>query len=178
MTAVARRARRPIRIRPVAVLLAATLIAAATQVSAIFVHPTQPPTAATNAASTGGELAADPADSGHVTSGVGVTGGQFDWLANGISVWTRKLSENSQDYISATNLGSLYLQRARLTANIDDYDRAARSIAQALVADPGYESGRTVELNVLFATHQARLAAALHQRTLHLLSGRLVKDEG
>ena len=31
---------------------------------------------------------------------------------------------------------------------------------------------------VLFATHQARLAAALHQRTLHLLSGRLVKDEG
>src|SRR5213078_3332977 len=31
---------------------------------------------------------------------------------------------------------------------------------------------------VLFATHQARLEAALHQRTLHLLSGRLVKDEG
>src|SRR5436190_1036682 len=65
MTAVARRARRPIRIRPVAVLLTAILIAAATQVSAIFVHPTRPPTAATNAASTGGELAADPADPGH-----------------------------------------------------------------------------------------------------------------
>jgi ABC-type ATPase involved in cell division len=31
---------------------------------------------------------------------------------------------------------------------------------------------------VLFATHQARVAALLHQRTLHLLSGRLVKDEG
>ena len=173
MTAVARRARRPIRIRPVAVLLGAILIAAVTQVSAILVHPTRPPTAATNAASTGGELAADPADPGHVTGGVGVTGAQFDWLANGISVWTRKLSENSQDYISATNLGSLYLQRARLTANIDDYDRAARSIAQALVADPGYESGRTVELNVLFATHQFATALEHAQSLLADDSGNL-----
>ena len=173
MTAVARRARRPIRIRPVAVLLGAILIAAVTQVSAILVHPTRPPTAATNAASTGGELAADPADPGHVAGGVGVTGAQFDWLANGISVWTRKLSENSQDYISATNLGSLYLQRARLTANIDDYDRAARSIAQALVADPGYESGRTVELNVLFATHQFATALEHAQSLLADDSGNL-----
>src|SRR5438094_21227 len=31
---------------------------------------------------------------------------------------------------------------------------------------------------VLFATHQARLAAALRQRTLTLVGGRLVKDEG
>jgi cell division transport system ATP-binding protein len=31
---------------------------------------------------------------------------------------------------------------------------------------------------VLFATHQAFLAAALHRRTLTLQSGRLVKDEG
>src|SRR6266403_1082213 len=31
---------------------------------------------------------------------------------------------------------------------------------------------------VLFATHQARLAAALRQRTLTLAGGRLVKDEG
>lgn len=31
---------------------------------------------------------------------------------------------------------------------------------------------------VLFATHQAGLAAALRQRTLTLMSGRLVKDEG
>ena len=31
---------------------------------------------------------------------------------------------------------------------------------------------------VLFATHQAALAATLRQRTLTLMSGRLVKDEG
>src|SRR2546426_666419 len=31
---------------------------------------------------------------------------------------------------------------------------------------------------VLFATHQARLAAVLRQRTLTLVGGRLVKDEG
>src|SRR6267142_3892474 len=31
---------------------------------------------------------------------------------------------------------------------------------------------------VVFATHQARLAAALRQRTLTLVGGRLVKDEG
>lgn len=31
---------------------------------------------------------------------------------------------------------------------------------------------------VLFATHQARLAAALHRRTLTLQAGRIVKDEG
>ena len=31
---------------------------------------------------------------------------------------------------------------------------------------------------VVFATHQARLAASLRQRTLTLVGGRLVKDEG
>jgi ABC-type ATPase involved in cell division len=31
---------------------------------------------------------------------------------------------------------------------------------------------------VLFATHQAALAATLRQRTLMLMGGRLVKDEG
>jgi ABC-type ATPase involved in cell division len=31
---------------------------------------------------------------------------------------------------------------------------------------------------VILATHQARLAAALHRRTLVLERGRLVKDEG
>jgi ABC-type ATPase involved in cell division len=31
---------------------------------------------------------------------------------------------------------------------------------------------------VLFATHQAAMAATLRQRTLTLVSGRLVKDEG
>src|SRR5437588_7396813 len=36
-------------------------------------------------------------------------------------------------------------------------------------------AGRTT---VLFATHQARLAAALRQRTLTLAGGRLVKDDG
>src|SRR2546426_141885 len=41
--------------------------------------------------------------------------------------------------------------------------------------------GRTVYENVAFvlrATHQAGLAAALRQRTLTLVGGRLVKDEG
>jgi tetratricopeptide (TPR) repeat protein len=70
-----------------------------------------------------------------------------------IETWSTKAAANDNDYISATNLGVLYLSRARLTGDLSDYERAGQAAKRALAADPGYTSARALDAVARFAVH-------------------------
>jgi tetratricopeptide (TPR) repeat protein len=70
-----------------------------------------------------------------------------------IAVWTGNLSRDSADFVSATNLADLYVSRARITGNVDDYSRAAQAIEQALAAYPANLTARMLRAQVRYASH-------------------------
>ena len=124
-----------LRIRPGGLLLAALLIAGSTfAVAALGARADGPMVAAPAVL----DLAV-PADP--------------DGLAARIGVWSAKVAADEHDYISATNLGILYLGRARLTGDLADYERSAAAVERALAADPEYLAARTLEAVVRYATH-------------------------
>ena len=147
---------RPFQFRPAAILVAAVAVAATTYA--------------------GSWLAGSPGRSGTVVSPAGAPArplseaplgvdGQLadlDRIADQIEVWGAKAAADPHDYISATNLGILYLGRARLTGDAADYERATAAAERAIAADPTYNPGRTLEAVLLLATHDfgGALAAA------------------
>ena len=70
-----------------------------------------------------------------------------------IGVWTGNLRRDSADFVSATNLADLYLSRARITGNVDDYGRASQAVDMALAAYPANLSARVLRAQVRYATH-------------------------
>jgi tetratricopeptide (TPR) repeat protein len=86
-----------------------------------------------------------------------------------IAIWSAKAAANDDDYISATNLGVLYLGRARLTGDLADYGRADEAVRRALLADPGYQPARALDGVVRYATHDFAGAVAS--------AGELLADE-
>ena len=134
-------------IRPAAILVAAVAVAATTYA--------------------GSWLAGSPGRSGTVVSpagaparpvsepALGVDGqlADLDRIADQIEVWGAKAAADPYDYISATNLGILYLGRARLTGDAADYERATAASERAIAADPTYTPGRTLEAVLLLANH-------------------------
>ena len=67
-----------------------------------------------------------------------MTGATVADIDANIRTWSAKAAADKNDYISATNLGILYLGRARLTSNVDDYSRAQAATEQALAAVPNF----------------------------------------
>jgi tetratricopeptide (TPR) repeat protein len=79
-----------------------------------------------------------------------------------IAAWNININSNSGDYISATNLGTTYVGRARLTGDLADYDRARLAVRRALGIDATYLPARELRATILFAVHDftaARQAA-------------------
>lgn len=70
-----------------------------------------------------------------------------------IRAWNANVEANPADYISATNLGTVYVGRARVTGDLDDYDRAMIAVERALGADPDYLPARQLHASILFAVH-------------------------
>jgi len=124
------------RIRPIGIVAAALIVAATTYVAAPDVAG---PTVSTRTA---------PA-----VDMVAATGATVADIDANIRTWAAKAAADESDYISATNLGILYLGRARLTSNLDDYSRAAEATGRALAADPDYAPARALDATVRFATH-------------------------
>jgi tetratricopeptide (TPR) repeat protein len=154
--------RRPgLHIRPIGFLAAAILIVVATWTSQLLGSrsagrgtPVDPP------AATRVPAAADPAPL------AGANAVDLTALDRQIAIWSAKAAQNENDYISATNLGVLYLSRARLTGDVGDYDRATQAVARALEADPGYTSARALDAVVRYATHDFTGALASAERLL------------
>lgn len=143
------------RIRPIGIVAAALIVVTGSYAASALgeaigrragavVAPSVPPQAA-------------PAGEGAV--GAGATVRDID---GNIRTWSAKAAADENDYISATNLGILYLGRARLTFDLDDYSRAAAATERALTAYPDYASARALDATVRFATHDfdGALAAA------------------
>jgi tetratricopeptide (TPR) repeat protein len=83
-----------------------------------------------------------------------------------IKAWNANVTSNAGDYISATNLGTVYLGRARLTGNLADYQQALSATTRALDINAAYPPARGLHASVLFALHDFGGALA-EARSLH-----------
>jgi tetratricopeptide (TPR) repeat protein len=70
-----------------------------------------------------------------------------------IAAWNANVASNSGDSVSATNLGTVYVGRARLTGDLTDYQRALAAADAAIEIDAAYPPARTLRATVLFALH-------------------------
>ena len=145
------------RIRPIGIIATAFIVVAATYaaVPGAVVRDAAVPAAV----SPGRPVSPETAPAVGVAAVTGATVADID--AN-IRIWSAKSAADENDYISATNLGILYLGRARLTANLDDYSRAAAANGRALAADPSYIPARGLDATVRYGIHDfdGALAAA------------------
>ena len=83
-----------------------------------------------------------------------------------IKAWNASLQASSANYIAATNLGTVYVGRARLTGDLGDYDRALTAAGLALGANPTYLPARELRATILFAVHDFTGARAAAQAIL------------
>ena len=141
-------------IRPIGIMAAALFIAAGTYAATLFPSSSSGRTAA---APTGGPTLVQEAVDNAVGAGTGLSVADID---ASIRTWSAKAAADKHDYISASNLGILYLGRARLTSNLDDYSRALAATDQALEAFPGYTPARALDATLAFATHDFERALA------------------
>ena len=77
-------------------------------------------------------------------------------LDHEIGLWASSLEANEGDYIAATRLGALHLQRARITGDLGDYERALDASERAVKADPIFWSGHTLRATVLCCASRLR----------------------
>jgi tetratricopeptide (TPR) repeat protein len=142
-------------IRPIGILAAALIVVAGTHVAGqasdvLVVDPA--------VASIAPAAAAPATRPGAVSGPPGQIG--LDEIDARIATWTAMAAADPDDYLSATNLGVLYLGRARFSGDLADYERAAAATSRALAADPAYSPARALDATVRFATHDFRGALA------------------
>ena len=114
---------RPRRIRPLAILLASIALVAASQVATLLQARTASPTGAgaVNPPAAAGPIA--PVDA-PVQGPVQNAPGSLAQIDHSIAAWTANLAANGKDFLSASNLATLYEARARLSGDVSDYGRA------------------------------------------------------
>jgi tetratricopeptide (TPR) repeat protein len=135
------------RIRPAAFAAASVAIVLITYV-AVALGPQAGPTAPPAPAGAHDDAVSQPAPA--------LASGSEAFLAaldHEIGLWAASLAANEGDYIAATRLGGLHLQRARITGDLGDYDRALEAAERAVEADPIFWAGHTLRATVLFALH-------------------------
>ena len=135
------------RARPLAFAAASAVIVAATYLaSALGPHPASRVAAGSAAPVAVPAPAAQAADPSATDARVAA-------LDHEIGLWTASLAANDADYIAATRLGQLTLERARLTADLDQYRRALTAADHAVRADPIYWPGHALRASALLALH-------------------------
>lgn len=152
---------RPTRIRPIGIVLAAFLVAAASFGATLLTRPSASAPATGAAAGDRPGLAAAeilPGDAGGPA-------GADDLAAIDaqIAIWGPKAAADARDDISAGNVAVLYLGRGRLTGDAADYEKALAAADRAVHAFPTSTGTRALKATVLQATHDFRGALALGQ---------------
>jgi tetratricopeptide (TPR) repeat protein len=137
------------RIRPIGIIAAALIVVAATYAA---VPDLAAPGAAVPEAAGPAGRPVSPRTAVAVDVAT-VTGANVVDIDASIRTWSAKSAADENDYISATNLGILYLGRARLTSNLDDYSRAAAATGRALAADPSYVPARALDATLRYSIH-------------------------
>ncbi len=151
--------RPPLRVRPLGVLATAVGLVAVTAIASFTGSGSGSP----SRAALGGSPADAPVASAAPvaipgTAGVQPAIGSVAQLDHNIAAWTANLRANPKDFISATNLASLYAGRARLTGDVDDYQRGLEAARQAVAIAPTQPAARSLEAALLFSLHDFRAA--------------------
>jgi tetratricopeptide (TPR) repeat protein len=174
--------RLPIRPRPLGILLAAILVAAASLVSNLAGLGThRASTQGAAAAALAGPAAAGIGTTTQDPAGVGIPGtggaypavGSLAELDHNIGLWTRNLRANPRDFLSATNLAILYHARARLTADLADHQRALEAARTAIRIAPTEDEARALEAAILYSLHDFHGAYAAANALYHDNAGEL-----
>jgi tetratricopeptide (TPR) repeat protein len=145
--------------RPTTLLAVAIIVAVVSQVASLILGTQRPPSGAPPADPRVAALAVPDALVG--TPNIAL--GEIDAA---IGRWTANLKRDPVDYISATNLGSLYSSRGRLTGNLDDYVRASEAAEQGMAAASSYKPAAVLEATLQYATHDF-VAAVTSARAIY-----------
>jgi tetratricopeptide (TPR) repeat protein len=137
---------RPRRIRPVAMLVAAVGLVAASQLSVVL-HTPAPPAAPAQPVVVDGPI--DAPDAPILSAPAALT--QID---HSIGAWTANVARNARDFISAGNLAILYEARARLSGDVDDYRRADEAVSRSLAIVPDQLGMLALHARLRLATHE------------------------
>jgi tetratricopeptide (TPR) repeat protein len=86
--------------------------------------------------------------------------------AQQIEFWSNRLSPNTKDYITLTQLGRSYLALARETGDAAAYARAEEALRRALELNPRYDPAKALIGSVLIGQHNFAEALALAQEAL------------
>lgn len=79
--------------------------------------------------------------------------GSLTQIDRSIGIWTKNLNANPRDFISATNLATLYHGRGRLSGDVGDQERALTAARTAIVIAPTSGSARALEAAILYTLH-------------------------
>jgi hypothetical protein len=107
-----------------------------------------------------------PGDPTTIAAPAGATGQvatiSLEQIDRSIAAWSANLRNEPRDFLSATNLASLYHGRGQLTGSIDDHDRALRAAGTALEVAPTYAPARALDAAIRYTLHDfaGALAAA------------------
>jgi len=86
--------------------------------------------------------------------------GSIAQIDHSIAAWTKNLSANSHDFLSATNLAILYHGRGRLSSDLGDQQRALEFSRTAMAIVPGSAGPRALEATILYTLHEFDAAFA------------------
>ena len=148
---------RPRRIRPLAMLLASIALVAASQAATLLQPRVASPAAPglANQPAAAGPLA--PVDA-PAQGPAGNAPGSLAQIDHSIAAWTANLAANDQDFLSASNLATLYEARARLSGDVSDYGRAEEAANRSLKIEPRQLDVQALHARIALATHDFRRA--------------------
>ncbi len=90
--------------------------------------------------------------------------GSIVQIDHSIRAWTTNLAANPKDFISATNLATLYHARGRLTGNLDDQTRALEAARTAAAIAPNQTAASSLEATILYTLHDFGASLAVADR--------------
>jgi len=90
--------------------------------------------------------------------------GSIAQIDHSINAWTTNLAANPKDFISATNLATLYHARGRLTGDLDDQTRALQAARVAESIAPKETAAASLEASILYTIHDFSGSMAIADR--------------
>jgi tetratricopeptide (TPR) repeat protein len=77
----------------------------------------------------------------------------IEQLDRSIAAWSANLAAEPRDFLSATNLATLYHGRGQLTGDLGDHERALAAATTALENAPDYAPARAADASIRFTLH-------------------------
>src|SRR5688572_24984087 len=84
--------------------------------------------------------------------------GSIERIDHSIEAWSGNLVANPRDFISATNLATLFHARGRLSSDLGDDERALGAARTAIAIEPAHAPARALEAAILYTLHDFEAA--------------------